>query len=803
MKLSKKLSRIQFKDIIVKNIFPIKIFPKEILQEILSYKNIFLFNQSEHHIYKKYKDCVLKIVAYNSEDEYVCHGSAVVLRSENMVVTNFHNIKDAYTFKLLDDNNNIIEYDGIVCINPEKDVVIFSVRKEIADRFPDIKYDKVGNFKVTDEVFSISFQADSGKIFTSGKISGLNETVKNHLLKFGGFRKNLFTFTADISPGSSGGAIINKTGKIIGISTFTDIRGQSLNYSITLKEIFEMIEKSKKEKNDQDYFYKINKCLYNYNNYLKNGRFLEAIDEIDEFVDNYKIESFYLLLKLKVHLLLEDYYEIIKLSEFGKNLFPEDCSVYNYYIALSNIYLENYSKAINIIENTTGGYADCTDFNYLYGLAYYKMGKYEKAIEKFSVIKNDKIVGWEFYYFLACAYKNNNETYKAVRTIYKGIELFKDSYSLYYCLFDLYYSYALLNKAKKWQYEKALKFIDKSIYMIEHSDLIDMYKKDYLTMHYQKASLLLNMYKTGDALKLINLYIGNFPNEIHAYLIRASINIQKGDYDSALSDYMKIINYDCENCFAYAGLALLNAELNKFYEANDNIITANNFFKEETISSQDQILFFNTTATVYYKLGDFINSKIYCQKVLDKIKNNLNALLILAQIKLTTECIEEARNSYEFLLHNFPNQSRVHFKWGVRLVENKKYDEAIKILTFAIEKSENCAEAYLKRGIAKYYKAKHKMAILDFNKAIEISPNLEDAYYFRGFASFARELYLQAISDWENALTLNYNYENELRVLINEASLKLSNKYIGKLFNILIFIPLLFKKIINIIFKKE
>lgn len=80
----------------------------------------------------------------------------------------------------------------------------------------------VNSMKVGQKVFALGNPLSLSATFSDGLISGLR--------KQGGIVA--IQTTAPISPGSSGGGLFDHSGKLLGITTFTLIRGQSLNFAL-------------------------------------------------------------------------------------------------------------------------------------------------------------------------------------------------------------------------------------------------------------------------------------------------------------------------------------------------------------------------------------------------------------------------------------------------------------------------------------------------------------------------------------------------------------------------------------------
>jgi len=86
------------------------------------------------------------------------------------------------------------------------------------------------------------------KIYAIGNPEGLEGTVSEGIIS--GFRKinedfRLMQITAPISPGSSGGPVINEKGEVIGIASASILLAQNLNFAIPSKKVIEIFEGKK------------------------------------------------------------------------------------------------------------------------------------------------------------------------------------------------------------------------------------------------------------------------------------------------------------------------------------------------------------------------------------------------------------------------------------------------------------------------------------------------------------------------------------------------------------------------------
>ena len=141
------------------------------------------------------------------------------------IATNLHVVEGAVAgyAKLIGEKtkHNI---EGITAIDAERDLVI-------------LKVDLFARIGASNEMISIgdSDTVQVGEpIYAVGNPQGLEGTFSQGIIS--SVRKigtdKLLQITAPISPGSSGGPVLNKHGKVIGVSVATFHRGQNLNFAI-------------------------------------------------------------------------------------------------------------------------------------------------------------------------------------------------------------------------------------------------------------------------------------------------------------------------------------------------------------------------------------------------------------------------------------------------------------------------------------------------------------------------------------------------------------------------------------------
>lgn len=175
-------------------------------------------------IYSKSKDKVALIISYDQSGIPTSQGSGFFI-SKDSLITNYHVIEGAsrVDIKIIGEDK-MIRGSKIISASERHDIAIIKTKKEF-------------NYFQTD---SLNEEIIGSKIFTIGNPRGLEGTISEGIIS--AKRKedyDLIQITAPISPGNSGGPLINEKGNVIGISTFTLTNSQNLNFAVPIKYIKE------------------------------------------------------------------------------------------------------------------------------------------------------------------------------------------------------------------------------------------------------------------------------------------------------------------------------------------------------------------------------------------------------------------------------------------------------------------------------------------------------------------------------------------------------------------------------------
>ena len=171
---------------------------------------------------------IVMIAVYDREGEPIATGSGIMIGRDGYILTNNHVTRGGCFFAVrIEDNDNIYKTNEIIKYNTVLDLAVIRIDRRLAP-LPLYRGKKL---------------VRGQKVVAIGSPLGMFNSVSDGIIS--GFRNidsvDMIQFTAPISHGSSGGAVLNMYGEVIGISTAGFDNGQNINLAVGYEFISQFV----------------------------------------------------------------------------------------------------------------------------------------------------------------------------------------------------------------------------------------------------------------------------------------------------------------------------------------------------------------------------------------------------------------------------------------------------------------------------------------------------------------------------------------------------------------------------------
>jgi S1-C subfamily serine protease len=148
-------------------------------------------------------------------------GSGFIVTPKGAVITNLHVIQGAHTVRVKLTNGDVYKTQELVDVDDTKDLAILKIK---GFKLPTVALGDSDRTEIGENVVVISSP--------EGLINSLSTGVVSGVRRLEGLR--VFQITAPISQGSSGGAMFDSSGAVIGVVTYLLRGGQNINFAVPI-----------------------------------------------------------------------------------------------------------------------------------------------------------------------------------------------------------------------------------------------------------------------------------------------------------------------------------------------------------------------------------------------------------------------------------------------------------------------------------------------------------------------------------------------------------------------------------------
>lgn len=213
---------------------------------------------------------VVKLECYDITGNIIASGSGFVVYDSNTIVTNLHVIMDAYSITAITENNGLIEIDKVLTYDEDKDIAfLFS---DGVEGLTPLEMGNSDNIQKGDRVVAIGSPLGLKNVVSTGIVSNLSSESGSPIIQF----------TAAVSSGSSGGALFNDKGEVIGVTQASYIKGQNLNLAVPVNIVNQIYDNgnSLKELTIKELYNRFKPYGNTSSNLLGNGVLVEDTEHI-------------------------------------------------------------------------------------------------------------------------------------------------------------------------------------------------------------------------------------------------------------------------------------------------------------------------------------------------------------------------------------------------------------------------------------------------------------------------------------------------------------------------------------------
>lgn len=172
---------------------------------------------SGEQIFKMATGGMILIQTFDGQGQPHAQGSGFIVSRDGLALTNYHVIRGASSATAKFSDGTVSDIAGVVSYDAARDVAVVKLD---APRGTPLQLGESKAVEVGERVVAI------------GSPLGLQNTLSVGIVS--GLRNGVIQMSDPISPGSSGGAVFDTQGRVVGISVATVVNGQNLNFAVPI-----------------------------------------------------------------------------------------------------------------------------------------------------------------------------------------------------------------------------------------------------------------------------------------------------------------------------------------------------------------------------------------------------------------------------------------------------------------------------------------------------------------------------------------------------------------------------------------
>lgn len=453
---------------------------------------------SSEEIYSKCSDAIVMIYNYDRDNALVGYGSGVIVSNMGLVYTNYHVVENAYRIEIRN-GNDIYDSIPFAGFNPFDDAAILKLPD---GNYPFISTTQEYDVKIGSSIYALGNPQGYTKTLSYGIISSYRS--------YGLLGK--IQFTAPIAPGSSGGALLNTKGELIGITTSCVTKGQNMNFAV---QVIKFIDIPVVDLNDSLQKENFNDLVKLYEYYMQKENAAGIISSNVEFYKNEKVKWIF----------AGKLYEKNSLYDSAIHCFTRAIELNPKDFDLFKLRGDCYNKSFDTVK---------------------ALSDYETSLLLNNSNLHTYLARAKYFQYTLKDYKKAIEDYNMVLKI------------------NPEYDFVYTEKANC-----KLSLNDKEGAILELSNSL-LWSNDNPELYKLRAEIYSTLKMYHNAIKDYTIALYNSPQEINYYLSRAILYSKMDDPVSAIRDYQEYIKYIVDEPTAYNNMAYAYMSIEEYNLAEYN-----------------------------------------------------------------------------------------------------------------------------------------------------------------------------------------------------------------------------------------
>jgi tetratricopeptide (TPR) repeat protein/S1-C subfamily serine protease len=326
-----------------------------------------------------------------------------------------------------------------------------------------------------------------------------------------------------------------------------------------------------------------------------------------------------------------------------------------------------------------------------------------------------------------------------------------------------------------------LRRFDEALIAYQRASDKNQQKRDFV-LYLERGELFSILKRDSEAANSYNQAINLQPNHPRAYILRGAIYTKQKQYSQAIADFTQAIKLDPNDSWAYAMLGAVYTKQKQYPQAIANFDQAIKFDPQHELAHIGRGIIYSKQKKYPQSIVDFTRAiELDSQSSIAhrsrgnsyrKLKQYSQAIADFTRaIKLDPEyslayhdrgLVYKAQEQYPKAIADFtqaikldPQDIKSYLNRGIIYSEQQKYPQAIADFTAAIKINPKDTDAYIVRGLVYSGQKKYSQAIADYTAAIKINPRDTNAYTSRAMLYQEQKQYPQAIADFTAAIKIN------------------------------------------------